>query len=461
MPTACVEDGVGGERTLEVNAVSDISRMPVSDVVVIFTKSMYTMDAITKAVPIIGRDTAVLTLQNGLGNIEAIREATGNNPVIAGVTNYASDLLKPGRVELKGSGVTKMMALDEGAREKAARLVGLLCAVGHNAMLSDDVLIDIWEKVAFNAALNTTTAITGLTVGGVGSLSESRQLLFDISSEVVMVAKAEGINASESHVHGIIESVFDPEMSGDHKTSMLQDRILKRNTEIEAVCGRAVQIGRSMDLKHQSWNVFMLWSGSLNVITTKYACKLLGRKEMIKLKFFGLGGQGVVTAAKMFSEAYSLYEGNFAITIPAYGHERRGAPVNTSIIADDKPVMQNCFVYEPDVVVVMDASVIDKGVDIAAGIHRDSILVLNTHKKSDVERYSALGFAKVYHTDGTGIAQTNIGMGIPNGSMLGALAKTGIVGIDAIEHAIMDTFGKKAGEKNAKAAREAYEKTEC
>lgn len=177
-----VEDGVGGERTLEVNAVSDISRMPVSDVVVIFTKSMYTMDAITKAVPIIGRDTAVLTLQNGLGNIEAIREATGNNPVIAGVTNYASDLLKPGRVELKGSGVTKMMALDEGAREKAARLVGLLCAVGHNAMLSDDVLIDIWEKVAFNAALNTTTAITGLTVGGVGSLSESRQLLFDISS---------------------------------------------------------------------------------------------------------------------------------------------------------------------------------------------------------------------------------------------------------------------------------------
>ncbi|MCG4934245.1 ketopantoate reductase family protein, partial [Dorea formicigenerans] len=71
----------------------------------------------------------------------------------------------------------KMMALDEGARETAARLVGLLCAVGHNAILSDDVLIDIWEKVAFNAALNTTTAITGLTVGGVGSLSESRQLL--------------------------------------------------------------------------------------------------------------------------------------------------------------------------------------------------------------------------------------------------------------------------------------------
>lgn len=180
---------------------------------------------------------------------------------------------------------------------------------------------------------------------------------------------------------------------------------------------------------------------------------------MIKLKFYGLGGQGVVTAAKIFSEAYSLYEGNFAITIPAYGHERRGAPVNTSIIADNKPVMQNCFVYEPDVVVVMDASVVDKGVDISAGIHSNSILVLNTHNNFEVERYSKFGFAKVYHADGTGIALANIGVGIPNGSMLGVLAKTGIVSIDAIEHAIMDTFGKKAGEKNAKAAREAYEKT--
>ena len=57
--------------------------------------------------------------------------------------------------------------------------MGLLCAVGHNAILSDDVLIDIWEKVAFNAALNTTTAITGLTVGGVGSCLKAGEALFD------------------------------------------------------------------------------------------------------------------------------------------------------------------------------------------------------------------------------------------------------------------------------------------
>jgi 2-oxoacid:acceptor oxidoreductase gamma subunit (pyruvate/2-ketoisovalerate family) len=182
---------------------------------------------------------------------------------------------------------------------------------------------------------------------------------------------------------------------------------------------------------------------------------------MIKLKFFGLGGQGVVTAAKIFSEAYSLYEGHYAITIPAYGHERRGAPVNTSIIADNIPVRQNCFVYEPDIVMVVDSSVIDQGIDISQGIKENSILVLNSITEAELQRYGKIGFKKIYFVDGTGLALKNIGLGIPNASMLGALAKSGVVGINAVENAIIDTFGKKAGEKNAKAAREAYEKTEC
>lgn len=182
---------------------------------------------------------------------------------------------------------------------------------------------------------------------------------------------------------------------------------------------------------------------------------------MIRLKFFGLGGQGVVTAAKIFSEAYALYEGNYAITIPAYGHERRGAPVNTSIIVDENPIKQNCFVYEPDIVMVLDATVLQKGIDVASGIHQNSILVLNSKTASQLDEYTPLGFQAIYFVDGTGIAQKHIGLGIPNASMLGALAKTGLVGIDAISSAIVDTFGKKAGEKNAQAAREAYETTKC
>ncbi|MCC9296672.1 2-oxoacid:acceptor oxidoreductase family protein [Clostridium sp. WLY-B-L2] len=179
---------------------------------------------------------------------------------------------------------------------------------------------------------------------------------------------------------------------------------------------------------------------------------------MIRLKFYGLGGQGIVTAAKMLSEAVSLHEGKYAITVPAYGHERRGAPVNTSIIVDDEPVLLNSFVYEPDIVLVADHTIIDKSIDISEGIHENSILVLNTEEENVLNVYKKYNFKEVYYVDATKIAMENIGRAIPNGSMLGALAAIGIVKIESVEKAIRTTFGEKAGDKNAKAARNAYEK---
>ncbi|WP_312810401.1 2-oxoacid:acceptor oxidoreductase family protein [Sedimentibacter sp.] len=179
---------------------------------------------------------------------------------------------------------------------------------------------------------------------------------------------------------------------------------------------------------------------------------------MISIKFYGLGGQGVVTAGKIFSEAISLYEDKYAITVPAYGHERRGAPVNTSIIVDEKPVLINSFVYHPDIVLVMDSTIIDKDIDISQGIHENSILVLNTEDVNVVNMYKKYNFKEIYYVDGTQIALNNTGRGIPNGSMLGAIAGTGLLTIESIEKAIIESFGEKAGEKNAKAAREAFER---
>ncbi|MBP1919442.1 2-oxoacid:acceptor oxidoreductase family protein [Youngiibacter multivorans] len=177
---------------------------------------------------------------------------------------------------------------------------------------------------------------------------------------------------------------------------------------------------------------------------------------MLKFKFYGLGGQGIVTAGKVFSEATALLENKYAITVPAYGHERRGAPVNTSIITDDKPVLINSFVYNPDIVLVMDHTVSDKGINIAEGISKDSILVLNTDDENVLKDYKKYNFKEIYYVDGTKIAIEKIGVGIPNGSMLGALAATGVVKIESIEKAIINSFGEKAGVKNAEAARVAF-----
>lgn len=181
---------------------------------------------------------------------------------------------------------------------------------------------------------------------------------------------------------------------------------------------------------------------------------------MIKLKLYGLGGQGVVTAAKILSKAVSIYEDKYAVTIPAYGHERRGAPVYTDIVVDDDKVLLNCFVYEPDIVLVMDETIIEKNVDVGKGINKNTVLVINTDKADVLEKYkSDYGFEKVFYVDGTKMALKNIGAGIPNGAMLGALAKTGLVKIESIEQALIESFGEKAGDMNAKAARDSYEYT--
>ncbi len=181
---------------------------------------------------------------------------------------------------------------------------------------------------------------------------------------------------------------------------------------------------------------------------------------MIRLKFYGLGGQGIVSAARILSAAVSLYEERYSKTIPAFGHERRGAPVHADVMIDSEEILQSCFVYRPDIVMLFAPSVIDKGVDIGAGIHEDSILVVNTTSINELnmlrKRYA---FDKIFYSDATQAALDVIGIDIPNGPMLGSLAATGVVKLESVAQSLKDTFGTKKGEKNADAARKAFGET--
>ena len=180
---------------------------------------------------------------------------------------------------------------------------------------------------------------------------------------------------------------------------------------------------------------------------------------MQKIKFYGIGGQGAVTAAKILSIAVSVYQNEYAITVPAYGHVRRGAPVYAHIIVDDKPVLLNCYVYEPDIIAVFDDKLIDMGVNVGEGCTEDTVMVINTASEEVVEKYrKAYGFKNILACDATDAAIKNIGLSIPNSAMLGALAKTGIVSIEAVTDAVIESFGK-VGEKNGNAAKYAYEHT--
>jgi len=172
-----------------------------------------------------------------------------------------------------------------------------------------------------------------------------------------------------------------------------------------------------------------------------------------QIKLFGLGGQGVVTAAKIFAEAAAIGEGKYAQSIPAYGHERRGAPVYSDLIVSDEPIKVKSFVYEPDYVVIFDLAVLEKGVDVMVGTNPNTIFIIN--QECVLPDYP---FAKheVHYVGARQIAIDTLGRDIPNSAMLGAMAGAGMVEIDSVMNALRKFFGK-AGEVNASAAKKAYD----
>lgn len=179
---------------------------------------------------------------------------------------------------------------------------------------------------------------------------------------------------------------------------------------------------------------------------------------MLQLKLYGLGGQGVVTAAKVLASAVAIHEGRYAQAVPAYGHERRGAPVYSDLILDDDPILVKSFVYQPDFVIIFDLAVIEKGVNVMEGVHEKTCFVINS-TQAPLEYPFSRGCGPVYYADATSIALEVLGIEIPNSAMVGAFAATGVVKIDSVCAALQEIFQGRAGDKNVEAARRCYAAT--
>ncbi len=177
---------------------------------------------------------------------------------------------------------------------------------------------------------------------------------------------------------------------------------------------------------------------------------------MYEVRFHGRGGQGAVTAANTLADG-AFREGKDVQAFPMFGVERRGAPVAAFTRIDEKPIDIKTQIYEPDVVVVLDTSLLDV-IDVTKGLKDDGKIILNSGK--DPSEFD-FGGAEVYTVDATAIAVDN-GLGtetnpIVNTSILGAYSRVvGNVELESIFEAIADNVPVKI-ENNRKAAKEAYE----
>ncbi|MEM3400067.1 MAG: pyruvate ferredoxin oxidoreductase subunit gamma [Candidatus Micrarchaeia archaeon] len=170
---------------------------------------------------------------------------------------------------------------------------------------------------------------------------------------------------------------------------------------------------------------------------------------MKEIRFHGRGGQGAVTAASLLAMAAGD-EGKYSQAFPFFGVERRGAPVTSFCRISDEPIKIHQYIYKPDIVVVLDPSLLGK-VDVCEGLKEGGIVIVNSKERISLPTKNA------YFVDASGIAIKHIGKPIVNTAMLGAFAKvTNLVHIDGLKKAIGEVFKGELAEKNIRAIEECY-----
>jgi len=164
---------------------------------------------------------------------------------------------------------------------------------------------------------------------------------------------------------------------------------------------------------------------------------------MIELRFHGRGGQGAVTSAELLALA-AINTGKFATAFPSFGPERRGAPVVAFARVSDNPIKLRCKVYEPDVVIVLDPSLVEIAKP-SDGLKESGVLVLNTTQDAQAIK-QALNFrGRVAVVDATRIAKEVLGLPITNTTMVGALVKAAnLLSVEDLEAPFKARFGKIA-----------------
>lgn len=178
---------------------------------------------------------------------------------------------------------------------------------------------------------------------------------------------------------------------------------------------------------------------------------------MIEMRFHGRGGQGAVTSAELVARA-AIDNGQYATAFPSFGPERRGAPVVAFARVDDKPIRVRSKIYNPDVVIVLDPSLLDIA-NPAADVRSDGVVIINTNQDPAALRKRLNYSGRLAVVDASAIAKEVIGLPITNTTMVGALVKaTNLMSVESLREPFKQRFGKIAS-RNIEAMERAWRET--
>jgi 2-dehydropantoate 2-reductase len=235
----------GETRSVFLRAGTDPVEAGKADLVIVFVKSSETAKAAGTARTVLRENGWVLTLQNGMGNADAIARTVPPSRVLAGTTSYGATMLEPGKIRHAGTGPTVIGAWTGEDSSGARKTAEAFNRAGIETTVAEDVRNLVWSKLLVNVGINAITALTGIRNGELLDLESTRWISRTAVEEAMAVARRLGVQIQDdavSHVFRIAEA------TGANRSSMGQDVDHKRRTEIGAINGYVVREGKNLGL---------------------------------------------------------------------------------------------------------------------------------------------------------------------------------------------------------------------
>ena len=222
------------------DSVDNVTILP--DLLILTVKSHDTEFAIDQAKKIINEDTIVLSLQNGLDNINKIEKVVDRRNIIAGVTTHGVFFSSPGIIKHTGKGKTILGELKGRKTERIDNVVNVFNEVGIETIVSENIVKEMWVKAIVNSSINPLTTFFQCKNGYLLENSILENIVKKISKESTMVANEEGMLLSYQDMHKKTKQVI--QNTAENYSSMLQSFKKGRKTEIDSINGKIVEIGR-------------------------------------------------------------------------------------------------------------------------------------------------------------------------------------------------------------------------
>lgn len=207
-----------------------------ADLVILFTKAMQLPQMLQDIKGIIGKETKVLCLLNGLGHEDVIRQYIPEHNILMGVTVWTAGLKGPGHVHLQGVGALNLQSVDPNNKEAGLEVAEMLTEANLFATYDDDVVPNIWRKACVNGTMNSMCALLDCTIGELFASEDGLKIVKEIIHEFVTVGRAEGVTLDEEAITNYVMETS--EKAAPHYPSMHQDLVQNhRLTEIDFING--------------------------------------------------------------------------------------------------------------------------------------------------------------------------------------------------------------------------------